>query len=128
MGEKSIKVVKALIKKSGTYLFLQRAPTSKFFPGLWDFPGGKVKQHEDINEALVREVQEETSLHIEPENKVADILLTEEGNKIHFLVFSTKPYKGKVMLSADHTDSQWLSRKDIAKYRLAPVVKHFFEL
>ncbi len=59
-----IEVVKALIKKNEKYLLFKRHSDSKFFPGLWDFPGGKIEPGEDVTEALVKESKEETSLDI----------------------------------------------------------------
>jgi mutator protein MutT len=45
---------------TGTVLFLRRAPTEDF-PGRWDLPGGKIKDGETAEKAVIREVLEETS-------------------------------------------------------------------
>ncbi len=46
----------------GRVLLLKRSTRSKNYPGKWEFPGGKVDRGERFDDALVREVREETGL------------------------------------------------------------------
>ncbi len=48
----------------GRVLLLKRSPRSKNYPGKWEFPGGKVDRGERFDDALVREVREETGLAV----------------------------------------------------------------
>ncbi len=121
-----IEVAKSLIKKNEKYLLLKRTSSSKFFPNLWDFPGGKIEPEEGAKEALIRETKEETSLEIIPEKKIGDFDYTEDDILIHFQIFAVKKYTGAVALSKDHSDSMWFSRGDFKNYDLAPIVKLFF--
>ena len=41
-------------------LILKRSTDSKTNPGKWELPGGKVDQGESFDQALIREVSEET--------------------------------------------------------------------
>ncbi len=54
-------VAAALIDGAGQVLLAQR-PWTKHHGGLWEFPGGKVDQHESHQHALVRELQEELDI------------------------------------------------------------------
>lgn len=123
-----IEVAKSLIEKNNKYLLIKRSSSSEFFPGLWDFPGGKIKSGEDIKEALIREVKEETSLKITPNEKVGDFNYTENNTPIHFQIFSVKSFFGDVKLSQDHSEFVWVSKENLAKYDLTPIVKLFFNL
>jgi len=58
----SMKVV--ILDDMGRILLIQRSMGSRGNPGKWDFPGGKVDQGETFDEALLREVFEETKLKI----------------------------------------------------------------
>ena len=49
------------------YLLLRRSAASKNNAGLWELPGGKLDSNEAFDQALVREVGEETGLEIEIE-------------------------------------------------------------
>ena len=50
---------------SGKILLLKRAETQEFLPGIWEDMGGRIKQFEEPEDALKREVKEETGLEIE---------------------------------------------------------------
>ncbi len=58
--------VKAIIRdRAGRCLALRRAPDSTRYASQWDLPGGKVDAGERFDEALLREVREETGLQAE---------------------------------------------------------------
>jgi ADP-ribose pyrophosphatase YjhB (NUDIX family) len=54
----------ALVERDGRVLLGRRAHDPS--AGLWDLPGGFVDEHEHPDEALRRELREETGLEIEP--------------------------------------------------------------
>ena len=53
-----------IVRSDGRFLLGRRAPGS-FYPGYWEFPGGKVEPGESPAEALTRELDEELNLRIE---------------------------------------------------------------
>ncbi|MCB1896430.1 MAG: Nudix family hydrolase [Zoogloeaceae bacterium] len=62
---KRIEVAAAVITRpDGSFLLGQRAPGT-FYPGYWEFPGGKVEPGEDARAALVRELDEELGIRAE---------------------------------------------------------------
>jgi A/G-specific adenine glycosylase len=56
-------IVVAVVRRNGRYLIGKR-PTSGLLGGLWEFPGGKIEPGETHEQALVREVREETGLEV----------------------------------------------------------------
>lgn len=65
---KLTEVAAAVIERPGTdgrmeFLLGQRAPGS-FYPGFWEFPGGKVEADETPHGALVRELHEELGIEV----------------------------------------------------------------
>lgn len=62
--KKQVHVAAAVIPRpDGSFLLGQRAPDT-FYPGYWEFPGGKVEKDESPHEALVRELQEELGITV----------------------------------------------------------------
>lgn len=59
---KQIEVVAAVIVKDGTILATQRGYGE--FKGKWEFPGGKVEKGENLEQAIIREIKEETNADI----------------------------------------------------------------
>ena len=65
MPPKTIDVAAGVIfRADGRFLLGRRAPGS-FYPGYWEFPGGKVEPEESPAEALCRELNEELGLRVE---------------------------------------------------------------
>ncbi|MDD3353708.1 Nudix family hydrolase [Zoogloea sp.] len=64
MSRKIVHVAAAVITRpDGSVLLGQRAPDT-FYPGYWEFPGGKVEPGESPREALIRELSEELDMEV----------------------------------------------------------------
>lgn len=61
-----IVVAAALVDAEGRVLLAQR-PAHKSLGGLWEFPGGKLEPGESPEAALIREVEEELAVRLEPD-------------------------------------------------------------
>ena len=55
----AVRVSLAAIRSGGRYFLQRRDPAASRFPGLWEFPGGKVEPAETPMAALLRELREE---------------------------------------------------------------------
>jgi 8-oxo-dGTP diphosphatase len=115
-------VVSALIEENGKVLLVKRKKSKKAFPGFWGLPTGKVKAGETLEEAVRREVKEETGLEVEP---VEIYHITQEfHDNHHHLVFAfkTKIKGGKLIAKSDVSEAKWFRLKEI-KVKLQPVAK-----
>ena len=54
----------AIIIENKKILLVKRLSDKKLFPNAWSFPGGKLEEWETLDEAVVREVKEETWLDL----------------------------------------------------------------
>jgi mutator protein MutT len=61
---KEVDIVVGLCERDGRFLFLQRKDTDERWDKKWEFPGGKIDPDEHPDDAIVREVLEETGLTI----------------------------------------------------------------
>jgi len=74
-------IAAALIWK-GDLLLIARRPENGLLGGLWEFPGGKIEKNETPQQAVGREVLEETGLKV----KVKDLFQTVEHGYSHFSI------------------------------------------
>jgi len=66
-----VRVVTAEIQDSGRYLIVQR-PDKAVFPGLWEFPGGRVRDGESDVEALTRTLNRRIGCEVEVGEKLLE--------------------------------------------------------
>lgn len=63
-GEYHLTVLGVICRKDGHYLITQRKLDKPWAPGHWEIPGGGVNAGETSEEAIVRELKEETGLDV----------------------------------------------------------------
>ncbi len=113
-------------------LLIKRSLQDKHDAGLWEIPGGKLDEGQDISHALEREVFEETGLLVTPimrtgyfESEIATDRAY-KGMPYVVIVGISRVDGGRVKISEEHEDYAWVAPKDINKYDLSPVVKKAF--
>ena len=116
MKIEQIKVVAGLILQNNKLLICQR-PNFKDHPLKWEFPGGKIKNDETNEEALIREINEELSINIiNYEELISYNFIYKELNKKVFIYFYlVNNFSGKV-LNNFHKELKWIEIKDIREY------------
>lgn len=96
-----VKVVAAVLMNNDIIFLPRRAETLKSKPGLLEFPGGKVEEGESNVIALARELKEELSIKVNP-NDIEDF----EGNylttdKIELSAYFVKKWEGDLTLNSE---------------------------
>jgi 8-oxo-dGTP diphosphatase len=61
-----ILVVAVALIGSGSQILMQRRRRDRAHGGLWEFPGGKIEPGETPESALIREIEEELGIHLDP--------------------------------------------------------------
>lgn len=133
MGKKSRHPVlsqKALIVcGEGNILLVRRSKSDHFYPGSWEFPGGKIEPGSSLRKNLVRELGEELgkTAQIKGVVDIYDRLLPQNHPRypgclivIHFYRVFLGDYKGEIELSGEHSAFRWVSLSDALKVRLPP--------
>lgn len=107
-------VAKALVRSSeGLCLVLHRGNTHPRFPGHIDFPGGEVEPKETLEAAVMREIQEETGLSVNP-NKLKKLFAKQYRQTTHML-FEAKLAEpdAKIALSWEHKSYRWITPEEL---------------
>lgn len=78
----------------------------------WEGAGGKVEEGESLEEAICREVWEETGLTVVPERFLYASLDEIGGKKVIFVVFLCSTAEEKVILSSEHTEYRWTDKEE----------------
>jgi A/G-specific adenine glycosylase len=103
-----------VVRKDNQYLITQRNPEG-LLGGLWEFPGGKVREHEGAEKACIREIMEEVSLRVEIKSYVTRVKHAYTHFKILVDVFLCSYISGNVKLNGP-VDYRWITLDDIDRY------------
>lgn len=105
----TIHVTAGVLMDAQQRLFLgQRAPHASFASSLWEFPGGKIENNETPVEALIRELQEELNILVQPEHchQIYTTLHRYQSINVQLYIFQISHYEGtpKVLV---HKSLKW---------------------
>lgn len=114
-------VAKALVTRvDGKILLLKRTNTDIRRPNQWDFPGGHVDNNEHVEDAVKREIKEETGLDaivrsiafaktecVEWEDTVKHF---SNATWVYFVCISHD--KGEIVVSDEHSEATWATLQE----------------
>lgn len=114
-----IHVVAAIIEKD-TKVLLAKRKAGKHLAGFWEFPGGKVKDNESVQDCLKREIKEELCVDVRIKTLVKEIIFTDAYGTIKLIAYSVSIEDGVIELK-EHEEIVWVNKMNLLEYDLAPV-------
>lgn len=115
--------VGAIIVQDDRILLVRRANPP--LQGEWSIPGGLVEAGETIEEAVIREVREETGLEIQPMKlvEVFERILRDKDARVqyHFVLidYLCRVVSGKAQARSDVSESAWVTADELKSYSVA---------
>ena len=103
----SVSVAGAVIREDGRMLVIKRRDN-----GNWEPPGGVLELNETPQEGVVREVLEETGVHVEVERLSGVYKNMTRG--IVALVFRCKPSGGEGLRTTESAEVEWLTPEQVS--------------
>lgn len=133
--ERPYLAVSAAVIRNGRVLVVRRAHPPAL--NLFTLPGGAVESGETLVQAVIREVDEETSLAVEPVALAGyrEVISRDDRQRVerHFVIlaFAARWRGGEVRLNAELAEGRWLLPSELAELSttegLAEIVQVAFE-
>jgi 8-oxo-dGTP diphosphatase len=113
-------VAVALVDVDGRILISQR-PKNKSMSGLWEFPGGKIEDGENPEQALIRELKEELNIDVSDKCLAPFTFASYKYEKFHLLMplYVCRVWEGSVQ-SMEGQVFKWVRPKKLKEYPMLP--------
>src|SRR6185312_14736310 len=114
MSARFIVAVAFIIERDGAILMLRRSPTKDFAPGRWETGSGRVESGEHPEQAVHREVREETGLRVEIVGPVATFHFYrgDAREELIGITFWCRYRAGDLVASDEHDRAIWASPEE----------------
>ena len=100
-------------------ILIGKRPVGKTFEDLWEFPGGKVKKNEPVEQALVRETKEEINVDLSM-NCISPLTFsTYKSQNINFIILLFISRKWDLEpICKFHKELKWVYANNLNKYNM----------
>jgi 8-oxo-dGTP diphosphatase len=111
-----------LIFEGGKILLVERGKEP--LKGYWSIPGGIVETGEKLEEAIRREVEEETGLEVEPYSmfEIFERIMPDVQNQpeYHYVLidYLCRRLSGEPVAASDASRVEWVAEQNLGQYRL----------
>ena len=115
---KRVRVVAAVILRDGRVLIAKKRP-GRSLAGYWEFPGGKIEDHESPESALERELLEEFSIGSKVGKLIGVSVFRYPDIEVELAGYWVTHFSGEFELR-DHDEIRWVLPSELSSYQLAP--------
>lgn len=118
-------VVAGALVRDGQILLVHRSPARRWYPDVWDLPGGHVEDGEPPLAALARELDEELGVRVDPAGcvSVADLVAPGAGpaGSLHLRIWHVRAWTGTPVnrCPEEHDAMGWFAGDRLAGMTLA---------
>jgi 8-oxo-dGTP diphosphatase len=117
-------VVAVALERADGRILMQRRPPGTAHGGLWEFPGGKVEPGETPRAALIREVNEELAITLDPAALAPACFADDATHGGHpaivILLYTARAWIGEPQ-AMEGGACGWFARAEIAALAMPPL-------
>ncbi|NNF98765.1 MAG: A/G-specific adenine glycosylase [Desulfobacteraceae bacterium] len=113
-----------IIYKKNKLLIIRR-PSRGLLGGLWEFPGGQIRNMESTGDACIRTIAEKVNLNIEVDRLLTRVDHAYTHFKIKMDVFTCEYISGRVKLNGP-MDFRWVSQDSLTRFPFHKAIHKFF--
>ena len=117
--KKVVKVVAAIIENEENEILCALRSPEMSIPNMWEFPGGKVEEGEDLYSAIEREIAEELDCKV-----TANDIFNENTHEYDTFIITLISIKCTLVegtpISKEHSKLIWLKRENLSSLKWAP--------
>jgi len=114
-----VRVVAGVLRLNGQMLLCHRRPDRTSWPDVWDLPGGHIDNGESIAEALVRELEEELGVQVEPPQGSPWMTLRVGNVELNLYLIDRWLGEPRNVAVEEHDDIRWFEADDLKLLDLA---------
>lgn len=112
-------VVVGLLRRNGHVLLCHRHPQRRWYPNVWDLPGGHVEPHENPLDALDRELREELGIVIATREEPPDFHLRDGDLQLRGWIIDAWVGEPANLAPDEHDRIAWHSQAEVRTLALA---------
>ncbi len=114
-------LVSAGLVIDGSRVLLSRRGAEGPLKGCWEFPGGKVEQHESPEEALIREMREEVALTVSDLAPWRFVSHSYPNRHVLMNVFHCRSFQGRPKAADPQVlEVRWFGRDEVGDLKWPP--------
>ena len=107
-----IKVVCAIVINTDKKVLLAQRSSSMDHKGMWEFPGGKVKDGESYHNAIEREIMEELNINIKAIETLSSVHWSYGKKNIELIPICCRLEGGEIELK-EHAQVSWFTFSEL---------------
>ena len=108
-------VVAVILRRDDQLLLCHRAPSRRWYPGVWDFAGGHVEPGETPGAALRREVAEELGVTLDAVDGAPVLRQSRPQTALDLTVWTSRHWHGPVrnLQPHEHDEIAWFTAAEL---------------